>query len=294
VETISDADTHLSRALPTTGTADDYVVRIKPAKGWPGLGLGELWRYRRICLVLARRSLMIRYRQTLLGFAWTVAQPTILMIIFTVFFGMLGKLPSQGVEWPVFYFLGILPWHICSKIVSEGSASVVANGALLNRVYFPRAYFPMAVSIASLVDFLFGLVPLALLLLIYSVPITVNILFVPVFVLLAVITSLGVSFWLSSLNASYRDIQQLLPAIVQAWFFLTPIIYPIDIVPPQYQQLYALNPIVTVVGGFRWAFAHTPAPGIEILAVSFGTALVLLFTGYIFFRHREPTFADVV
>jgi lipopolysaccharide transport system permease protein len=294
VESVSNTDPAVSRARHTSGRVDDYIVRSAPPKSWPGLGLGELWRYRRICLVLTRRSLMIRYRQTLLGVAWTIGQPTLLMIIFTVFFGVLGRLPSQGIPWPVFYYLGILPWHMTARILNEGSASIVANGTLLNRVYFPRAYFPIAAVLASLVDFLFGLVPLAILLLFFGIHLTPNVLFVPMFVGMAAMTGLGVAFLLSSLNASYRDITQMLPAITQAWFFLTPIIYPVTFVPARFQNIYALNPMVTVVTGLRWAFAGATPPTPEEVAIGFSVGIFLIVTGYLVFRHREPTFADVV
>ncbi len=237
---------------------------------------------------------MIRYRQTLLGVAWTVGQPTLLMIIFSIFFGALGRLPSQGVPWPVFYYLGLLPWHMTSRILNEGSASVVNNGTLLNRVYFPRVYFPLSAVFASLVDFIFGLFPLALLLAFFHISLTANVVFVPMYVALASLTGLGVALWLSSLNASYRDVTQMLPAITQAWFFLTPIIYPATLVPPQYRDIYALNPMVTVVEGLRWAFAGTVPPTIDGIVIGFSVAITLLVSGYLVFRQREPTFADVV
>jgi lipopolysaccharide transport system permease protein len=267
---------------------------IRPPGRWPALGLSEAWRFRSICLVLTRRSLMVRYRQTVLGAAWTIIQPLLLMIVFSVFFGLLGRMPSQGIVWPVFYFLGLLPWHMVSRIVSEGSGSIVTNGQLLNRVYFPRVYFPTATALSSIVDFLFGFVALGVILLIFRVVPGWGVILVPLLMAIGISAGLGVALWLSALNAAYRDIAQLLPSLTQIWFFASPIIYPVTIIPEEFRTAYYFNPMTVVVEGFRWAFAGTPAPRIEGFVIGGAVAVTLLVTGYVFFRKREPLFADVV
>lgn len=267
---------------------------IRPPARWPGLALAELWRFRSICFVLAQRSLKVRYRQTVLGAAWTVLQPVLLMLVFTVFFGLFARLPSEGVPFPVFYFLGLLPWQIAARMMSEGSTSVVTNSSLVNRVYFPRVYFPASTAISSLVDLLFGLVALGVLLVIYRIVPGWPIVLVPGLVAIALAASLGAALWLSALNAAYRDVAQLLPSLTQVWFFASPIIYPSSVIPAGLRMLYYLNPMVVVIDGFRWAFAGSPAPPPEAWLLGGGVATALLFGGYVFFRQREPTFADVV
>jgi homopolymeric O-antigen transport system permease protein len=237
---------------------------------------------------------MVRYRQTVLGAAWTILQPVLLMLVFTVFFGLFARTPTQGVPFAVFYLLGLVPWQVVSRILNEGSGSVVSNAGLLNRVYFPRVYYPAAVALASLADLLFGLVALAVVLVIFRTAPGAQIVVLPVFVAVALATSLGLALVFSALNAAYRDIAQLLPSLTQLFFFASPILYPSAIVPAQYRLLYHLNPIALVIDGFRWIFAGTPAPAPEYWVAGISMATLMLSGGYLFFRHREPTFADVV
>jgi lipopolysaccharide transport system permease protein len=267
---------------------------IKPAGRWQGWGLRELWDQRRICLVLARRNLMVRYRQTVVGAAWAIIQPTLLMLAFTVFFGLLSRIPSQGLPYPVFFLLGLVPWQMVSKIINEGSTSVVANAALVTRVYLPRSYFPTSVALASLVDLaLVGLVLVVLLALSGIVP-GVTVVFVPLFVAVAWVAALGVAYWLSALNVAYRDITQMLPFLTQIWMFATPIIYPESLVPEEFRVLYFLNPLAFVVSAFRWAVAGVAPPPVEAWLLGPAVAVLLLVSGYTFFRHRERTFADLI
>jgi lipopolysaccharide transport system permease protein len=270
------------------------VIVIRPPQRWPQLGLSEFWRYRNICFVLARRNLMVRYRQTLVGAAWALLQPLLLMAVFTVFFGVLGRIPSGNLPYPVFFFLGLLPWQMVAKILNEGSASVVASAALVTRVYLPRGYFPTAVALASLIDFALATVALVALLLLFGILPGPAAVVTPVFVALAWITGLGVAYWLSALNVAYRDIAQLLPFLTQLWMFSSPIIYPTTIVPEAYRFLYFLNPMALVVSGFRWSIGGEPAPPPEAWAISSTVAVLLLVSGYMFFRQRERTFADLI
>jgi lipopolysaccharide transport system permease protein len=237
---------------------------------------------------------MVRYRQTALGAVWTVLQPLLLMLVFTVFFGLFARTPNQGIPHAVFYYLGLLPWFVVTRIVTEGSNSVVAGGNLINRVYFPRIYFPTASALSAVVDFLFGLVPLTVMLLIFHITPTINIVFVPFFLLVALGAGLGVALWFSALNAQYRDISQLLPSFERLWFFCSPIIYPSTSIPAAFRPFYYLNPAALVIDGFRWAFANTPPPPPNAYITGTAVAAFLLVTGYLFFRRREPLFADVV
>jgi lipopolysaccharide transport system permease protein len=267
---------------------------IGPPARWPSLGLGELLRHGSICLVLARRSLKVRYRQTVVGAGWALLQPILLMIVFTVFFGMLARLPSEGLPYPVFFFCGLVVWQMVAKILNEGSLSVVANAALVSRVYFPRAYFPISIALASLVDLFFGLLALAALLIYFGIVPGAGIVVVPLLVLIAWAGGLGVALWLSALNVAYRDVTQLLPFVTQLWMFASPIIYPVSIIPAPYLPLYYLNPIALVATGFRWAFAGAAAPTAAAWIIGTATTLVVLISGYLFFRQREMTFADAV
>src|SRR3954454_16764924 len=267
---------------------------IEPPKRWPSLDLAELWRLRRICFVLARRNLMVRYRQTAIGAGWSLLQPLLLMTVFTVFFGLLGRGVTEGLPFPVFYLLGLVPYQMVSKMLNEGSVSVVANGTLLTRVYLPRVYFPTSVALAVLVDFALSLVAVAALLLLYQIVPGPTIVFAPLLVAVAWIAGVGISCWLSALNVAYRDVAQLIPFLTQLLMFVSPVIYPSSIIPEPYRTLYFLNPFALVVEGFRWALANAPAPPLYAWVLGPLVAVILLVTGYVFFKKREPTFADYV
>jgi lipopolysaccharide transport system permease protein len=267
---------------------------IEPPAGWPRLGLDEAWRLRSICLVLAHRSLKVRYRQTAVGVVWALLQPLALMAIFTIFFGVLARLPSDGVPYPVYFFSALAVWQVVAKVLTEGTGSVVANSALVNRVYFPRVYFPFAVALATLVDLFFNLVALTVLMVLYRIVPATTVVLVPVLILIAYATSLGVVLWLSALNVAFRDVTVLLPVIVQAWFFITPVIYSASIVPPAWYWLYYLNPMALVVSGIRWALFDTPPPPPVAWPEGIIVGAALAVSGYIFFRRREPAFSDVV
>lgn len=275
-------------ALPAAPTV------IRPPRRWPGLDLAEAWAQRSICLVLAKRNIKVRYRQTIVGAGWAVLQPLMLMLIFTVFFGLLARVPSDGVPYPVFFLTGLAIWQVAAKVLAEGGPSVVANAALVSRVYFPRVYFPTSIAIASLVDLAFNALALALVVLAFGFGPTWPLLVVPVLVAITYATSLGVAFWLSAINVAFRDVAVLLAFLIQLWFFTTPILYPASIVPPPYEFLYYLNPMALVVTALRWAVLETPGPPLVAWPLGVGVAALLLATGYIFFRKREPTFADAI
>jgi lipopolysaccharide transport system permease protein len=280
----------------TAGTASPPVETtiIRPPGSWPGLGLGEAWHFRSIAFVLAKRNLKVRYRQTVVGAGWAVAQPILLMLVFTIFFGLLARLPSDGVPYPVFFLSALAIWQIATKVLNEGSMSVVGNAALVNRVYFPRVYFPASVALASLVDLTFNALALTALLLIFGIVPGWTLLLVPLLVAITYVTSLGAAFWLSAINVMYRDVTVLLAFLTQLWFFTTPIIYPASIVPQQFLVFYYLNPMALVVTALRGALLGTPFPPLEAWPIAISMALLVLVSGYVFFRKREPTFSDVI
>jgi lipopolysaccharide transport system permease protein len=256
--------------------------------------LRELWHYRTICLVLVRRSLMVRYRQSLVGAAWAMLQPLMLMIVFTIFFGVLANVRSEGVPYAVFVLTGLTIWQVVAKILNEGSLSVVNNGALVKKIYFPRAYFPIASALGSLVDLFFGLLALAVLLLIYGIVPGWQIVFAPVFIAIAVLAATGIGLWLSALYVTYRDVAQLLPSITQLWLFVSPIIYSGTIVPEQFRPIYWLNPMAIAVDGLRWSVVGTAQPPLLEFVEGVAVTALILAGGYLFFRQREPSFSDTV
>ena len=284
----------LGRSMTSTSSAASPKTVIGPPARWPTFALRELWRYRSICMVLVRRSLMVRYRQTVVGAAWAMIQPLLLMVVFTIFFGILANVRSEGMPYAAFVMIGLTIWQVIAKVLNEGSLSVVANGGLVNKIYFPRAYFPISSAIGSLVDLAFGFLALAGLLVIFRIVPGWPIILVPVLVAIALAAVVGVSFWLAALNVTYRDVAQLLPFLTQLWFFMSPIIYSGQLVPPEVRPLFWLNPITLTVDGLRWAIGGTaPPPGQEWIE-GIAVAAVLICTGYIFFRQREPSFADTV
>ena len=289
-------------AAPRTTTAPALVVdpaslavtTVRPPGRWPGWGFREAWDYRSICMVLARRALKVRYRQTVVGVAWALIQPLALVLIFTIFFCLLARLPSQGVPYPLFYMSGLAIWQVVSKILSEGTSSVVANGALVNRVYFPRVYFPLSVAVASLVDLAVNGIALAVLMLVYGFVPGVAIITLPILIAVAYATALGLAMVLSALNVAYRDVGVMLPLLTQIWFFITPLIYASTIIPERFQWLYYLNPMALVVTGMRWALLGTPAAPWFAWPEGIVISLLALGGGYLVFRRRETAFADIV
>jgi lipopolysaccharide transport system permease protein len=277
------------------------VIRIRPSRGWRAIDLRELWRYRELLWFLTLRDIKLRYKQTALGVAWAVLQPLFTMAVFTVFFGKLGKLPSDGKPYALFVLAALIPWQLFAYALTQSSNSLVAEQRLITKVYFPRLIVPVASVLSGLVDFL---VTFALMLLMMTVvgPLlgwervapTWAALTLPVFVVFAVLTALALGLWLSALNVQYRDIRYTIPFLTQFWMFLTPIAYPASLVPAGYRVLYGLNPMTGVVEGFRWALLGTDAPEWGMMAVSAGVVVALLASGMHYFRRMERTFADVV
>jgi lipopolysaccharide transport system permease protein len=274
--------------------ADLPVYTIAPSKSWVPLDLGELWAYRELLYFLVWREVKVRYKQTVLGVAWAVIQPLFTMLVFSVFFGRFGKMPSDGLPYPVFAFCALLPWQLFAFALSETSGSVVANQRLITKVYFPRLIIPIAAVAVGAVDFLVSCVVLAALMAYYHLAPGPAVWTVPVWALFALVTALAVGLWLSALNVRYRDIRYTLPFVVQLWLFATPVAYSISIVPPSWRPWYALNPMVGVVEAFRWALlGNTVAPGMPV-AISAVTVVCLLTGALFYFKRTERTFADLV
>ena len=276
------------RPEPTT-------THIKATTGWVGLQLGELWHYRELIYFFIWRDIKVRYKQTVLGAAWAILQPLITMVIFTLFFGKLAKMPSDGVPYPIFSYAALVPWIFFSNGVSKASNSLVGGSGMLKKIYFPRMALPIAAVTGGLVDFVLAFSVMLLLMVGFGVTPTLNVVWLPFLLVLAWATALGVSLWFTSLNVLFRDIRYVVPFIIQAWLFATPVVYPASLIEnPMWRTVYALNPMVGVVEGFRWALLGTDtAPG-PLILVSAIVAVVLVVSGAFYFRRMERTFADVV
>lgn len=271
------------------------VTVIQPSSGWVPLRLSELWHYREILYFLIWRDIKVRYKQTVIGAAWAIVQPLMSMVVFSIFLGGLAKVPSDGIPYPVFAFCGLVPWGFFSNGLMQSSHSLVSSSHLITKVYFPRLLIPTARVLAGLLDLGLAFVVLLGIIWYYGIrPSPLSVLWLPFFVALALATALGFGIWLSALNVRYRDIQHAIPFLVQVWLFATPIAYPSSLLPAAWRTLYAINPMVGVVEGFRWALLDSGHPPGAMLAVSGLTALLVLVTGAFFFRRVERNFADVI
>ena len=267
---------------------------IEPVRGWIPVELRELWEYRELIFFLAGRDIKVRYRQTALGVAWAVLQPFSTMVVFSLFFGRLGAIPSDGLPYPLFSFAGLVPWSFFAYGLTETSNSVVGSQQLITKVYFPRLVIPLATILAGVVDFAIALVILLVMMLSYGVAPTIRVVWIVPMMLLVVVSALGVGLWLSALNVKYRDVRYALPFLSQLWLFATPIAYPSSLLNPTWRPVYALNPMVGVIEGFRWALLGTRTTPGPMLLVSALAALALLIGGAIYFRRMEATFADII
>ena len=284
----------LAQEVNASSSASLPFVRLQPSKGWVSLKLHELWEYRELLYFLTWRDIKIRYKQTALGAAWAIIQPVFTMVIFSVFFGRLARIPSDGVPYPIFSFTALVPWTLFVYGLTQSSNSLVGSSNLIKKVYFPRLVIPISSLFSGVADFLIAFGILLAMMLYYGIPPTVHVVWVPFFVLLTLVTSLGVGLWLSALNVEYRDVKYVVPFLTQFWMFATPIAYPSSLLHEPWRTLYGLNPIAGVVEGFRWGLLGTQTHPGKILIASSATALVLLVSGALYFRRMERTFADVV
>jgi lipopolysaccharide transport system permease protein len=269
-------------------------IVIAPSKGWVALKLKELWEYRELLYFFIWRDIKVRYKQTVFGAAWAIIQPFFTMIVFSLFFGRLAKIPSDGIPYPVWNFAALVPWQLFANGISQSSNSLVTNANMIRKIYFPRLAMPIAAVIAGVVDFLLAFLVLLLMMFYFGIVPTVNAIWLPGFLLLALVTSLGVGLWLSAMNVQFRDIRYAIPFITQFWFFATPIAYPSSLLSEPWRTIYGINPMVGVVEGFRWALLGTNTAPSSAIFVSSLTALGLLVSGAFYFRRMEKTFADVV
>lgn len=279
---------------PSRPVSPATPTRLQASEGWSSLRLDELWETRELLYFLVWRDIAVRYKQTVLGAAWAILQPLLTMIVFSLFFGRLVGVPSDGVPYPVFSYAALVPWTFLASGVSLGAAALVAHPEIIRKVYFPRLVMPAAAVLGGLVDFAFAFAVLIGMIFAYGVYPTSNLVWVPAFLSLAVITTLGAAFWLSALNVQFRDVRYVVPFLVQVWLFVTPVAYPSSLLSEPWRTLYGLNPMAGVVEGFRWSLLGTGgAPGAMSL-VSFLVATVLLVSGAFYFRRMERTFADVI
>ncbi len=275
-----------SRSSPAT-------IIIKPTTGWVPLNVRDLWEYRELLYFLTWRDVKVRYKQTMLGAAWAVIQPFLTMVVFSIIFGRLAGIPSDGVPYPVFAYCALLPWQLFSRALTESANSLVGNQNLITKVYLPRLAIPLAAVLAGVVDFVIAALVLLGMMAFYGIMPTMAAITLPLFLLLALATALGVGLWLSALNVQYRDVRYTIPFLAQLWLFATPVAYPTSLVPEPWRALFGLNPMAGVVEGFRWAFLGTPAPG-SLVAISTIVVILVLVGGLYYFRRMENTFADVV
>ncbi len=286
--------TFVEHAQRNEPPGDLPTLTIEPSRGWVSLRLGELWEYRELLYFLIWRDVKVRYKQTALGAAWAIIQPFMTMVVFSLFFGRLAGIPSDGVPYPVFAYTALLPWQFFANALTQSGNSLVGSQNLITKVYFPRLVIPIAAVAGGLVDFGIAFVVLLGMMLYYGIAPTLAILTLPLFLILALALALGVGLWLSALNVIYRDVRYTLPFLTQFWLFATPIAYPSSLVPEQWQALYGLNPMAGVVDGFRWALLGTTTPSWSLLFVSGAVVAILLVGGLYYFRRTERGFADVV
>ena len=267
---------------------------VEPPKGWFNLRLREAWEYRELLYFLVWRDIKVRYKQTLLGAAWAIIQPIVTMVIFSVIFGKLAKLPSNGIPYPIFSYVALLPWQLFSRALSDASGSLVSNQQFVTKIYFPRLFLPSASILSGLVDFLIALTILFGMMWYYHIPLTIRALILPFLILFTLITCMAVAMWLSAFNVKYRDVKYVLSFLVQIWMYATPVAYSSTMVPEQWRSLYGLNPMVGVVEGFRWALLGQQIAIAPLVGASVLTVIPLFVGGLLYFQRMERTFSDII
>jgi lipopolysaccharide transport system permease protein len=285
--------TQVEKLQPAVAHPPAGAIRVQRSRGRPSLRLDELWTHRELLYFLTWRDIKVRYKQTALGVTWAILQPLLGMLIFTIFFGHLAHVGSDGLPYVLFSYCGLVLWTFFSNGVAQSSNSLVASSSLLTKVYFPRLVIPLGAVVAGALDLLLGICMLGILMAVYGVAPPVAVLLAPLFLLLVFATVLGVGLWFSALNVKYRDVRYIVPFLTQLWLFATPIAYPSSLLDEPWRTLYGLNPMVGAIDGFRWAVLAGPWPGWS-LALSTASALVLMITGLYYFRRMERDFADII
>jgi len=269
-------------------------IVLEPPHSWFNLHLNELWEFRELLYFLVWRDIKVRYKQTVLGATWAIIQPLFTMIIFSVIFGKFAKLPSDGIPYPVFSYTALLPWQLFSKALSDASGSLVNNQQFVTKIYFPRIFLPASSILSGVVDFMVALLVLFVMMWFYNIPVTLNILILPLLILFVLMTSMAVAMWLASINVKYRDVKYILPFLTQVWMYATPVAYSITLIPEEWRNLYALNPMVGVVEGFRWALLGQQTAVGPLIGVSIFIVIFLFVGGLIYFQRMELTFSDII
>jgi lipopolysaccharide transport system permease protein len=283
-----------TQAAVAASPLESPVVRIEARRGWLALDVGELWAYRDLAYFFIWRDIKVRYKQTAIGAAWAILQPVLTMLVFSLFFGKLARIPSQGLPYPIFYYSALLPWMYFATAMQSATNVVVEQQRMITKIYFPREVLPVASVLAGLVDFAISFAVFLVLLAWYRVTPTRAVIWLPLFTLLAVLTALGVGLWLSALNALYRDVRYVVPFLVQFWMFASPVAYPSSLVPAKWRWLYGLNPMAGVIEGFRWALTGRGQPPNILLAASSLAVVLLVLSGLVYYHAMEGKIADVV
>jgi lipopolysaccharide transport system permease protein len=282
------------RATAKAAALEPIHIRLEPPRGWIPLNLRDLWEYRELLYFLAWRDIKVRYKQTVLGASWAILQPFFTMVVFSLFFGRLAGIPSEGLPYPIFSYAALVPWQFFAHGLTSSSDSVVSSANLIRKVYFPRLVIPMAAVGSGIVDFGLAFLVLLGMMAFYGIVPTANVVWLPLLLLLALVTSLGAGLWLTAMNVQFRDVRYMVPFLVNAWMFATPIAYPSSLLDEPWRRLYGINPMVGVVEGFRWALLATDTQPGSMILVSAVVAVGLLISGAYYFRRMEKSFADVV
>jgi lipopolysaccharide transport system permease protein len=291
---VANSSSVIPQVCPDNDSVGEGAFRISPLQQFPSIGFRNIWAYRELLYFLAWRDLKVRYHQTILGITWAVIKPCSLMIVFSIFFGWFGRIPSDGLPYPIFALSALLPWQLFAQTLSATSHSLVSNQHLITKVYFPRLIIPISSTAIGLIDFMIALLILVGMMVYYGIPLIPQILTIPLFTLLSMITALGVGLWASALNIRFRDIGHAIPFMTQLWFFATPVAYPSSILPESWQTWYGMNPMASAVEGFRWALFGSGEGFMNMLAISMLISTTVCLSGFYVFRRTEQTFADVV
>jgi lipopolysaccharide transport system permease protein len=274
-------------------TASQLTTTLEPERGWQRIDLRELWRYRELLWFMAMRDVQVRYKQTVLGASWAIIQPMMTMIVFSIFFGKFGKIPSDGFPYPIFSYTALLPWQLFANTLGQASNSLVSNTNLLTKVYFPRLVIPLSVALSGLVDFCIAFIVLLFMMAYYQIVPGVGVVFLPFLLLFTLMAALAVGLWLCALNMQFRDVRYMVPFLTQLWMFATPVAYSSTLIPEKWRLLLALNPMTGVVEGFRWALLGGKPIDLPLMAVSVVATLIILVGGLFYFRRFEAVFADL-
>lgn len=284
----------IDASQPAPAIPAEPTVRIRPSRGWVPLNLKEIWAFRELIYFFAWRDIKVRYKQTVVGAGWAIIQPFVTMVVFSLFFGRLAKMPSDGLPYPIFSFAALVPWSFFSSVMVSTSNTIIGNAGMIKKIYFPRLIFPLSSMVTAAIDFAIQFAFLLLMIFYFGLSLSWKILWLPFLLLLAMVTALGVGLWLSALNVKYRDIRQVLGFIVQIWFFATPITYASSLLPEPWKTVYGLNPMAGVVEGFRWALLATDTQPGPMIVISIFAALALFVSGLFYFKRMETTFADLI